>query len=786
MIQDGSTISHYRIISRLGAGGMGVVYKARDTRLDRDVALKFLPVELSGDYGSNERFVREARAASAMNHPNVCPVFDIGETDEGRVFIVMPLYAGNTLKYRLMDGPLEATVALEVTRQVAQGLAAAHDRGIVHRDIKPDNIMVTDEGRAVILDFGLVKLVGALDLTKSGSTVGTAFYMPPEQVRAEDVDSRADLWSLGVVFYQMLSGVQPFEGDYEQAVTYAILNHEPDFQADAIAPYAEVLKRLLAKDRNERFSTATELIQALEPKAANQSQARSVEARSGVLDRKRTWVGIGVVAALVTSGTIVVGLLGPRAASESGVGPESGSFRRAIAVLPFTNLKSDPDTDFLGYAMADQVIGSLSYVRNISVRPAGSVRVYQNQRYDARQAGRDLGVHYVVAGNYLSQADRMRLTVEMIEVASNEIIWNQPIEVRSSDVFEIQDIVARALLDRLAVSFSDDERSLMRSDVSSDPLSYEYYLRALSHPRTVEGNGLAIELLEQSLAIDSMFAPAWSELGFRRHGLGMFGMAGPHVSRSSEAAFERALELNPNLLSALADLSTYFTDAGRTDEAYELAVRAIELNPSNAMGHFARGYALRYAGVLDESERSMRMAISLDSTNTRFRSAGITLMLVAKYEDAERAFAIDYGSAYYHGFMGEMRLLQGRPEEAATHFRDAIGLDPSGFQEPRAMAWLSSITGDYERGLAAAKQIERAALLDAEVTYHISHYYCANRDVKSCNRMLRLAIDQGYFNYPNIRSTPFLDAVRGSTEYEESLGIARRKHERFKARHFSH
>ncbi|HUF09759.1 MAG TPA: FlgO family outer membrane protein [Rhodothermales bacterium] len=785
MSQEGSTISHYHIIAPLGRGGMGIVYRGLDTRLEREVALKFLPAELSRDDDANQRFMQEAKAASALNHPSVCPVYDIGETADKRVFIVMPLYIGNTLKYRLVDGPLDASVASEVTRQVAQGLMAAHERGIVHRDIKPDNIMVTDEGRAVILDFGLAKLIGGLDLTRTGSTVGTAFYMAPEQIRGEEVDARADLWSLGVVFYQMLTGTRPFDGDYEQAVSYAILQYEPDFQAPALEPYAHVLKRLLAKDKSERFSTANELILALEPRVADRTPLPPAGGRKSFLLGKRTWVGIAIFAALAAALAVVRQAADPSTQPAADVSAkETGSTRRAIAVLPFTNLRSDPQTDFLGYAMADQVIGSLSYVRNINVRPAGSVRVYQNQRYDAHQAGKELGVHYVVSGNYLSQDDRMRLTVELIDVASNEIVWTQPIEVRSSDVFEIQDIVARALLDRLEVSFSEDERSRMQSDVSSDPLAYEYYLRALSHPRTVEGDGLAIELLEQSLAVDSMFAPAWSELGFRRHGLGMFGMAGPKVSRSSEAAFERALELNPDLLSALADLSTYFTDAGRTDEAYEMAMRAIELNPSNAMGHFARGYALRYAGVMDESERSMRMAMSLDSTNTRFRSAGITLMLIGKYDDAEKAFAIDYGSAYYHGFMGEMRLLQNRPDEAAMHFRKAVSLDWEGLEGPRAMAGLASLSGDYQRGLAVAKQFEQASLLDAEVTYRNSHRYCAHRDLDSCNRLLREAIDQGYFNYPDIKSTPFLNLIRGTPAFEESLEQARQKHEQFKARHF--
>jgi len=215
----GQIISNYEIIEQLGEGGMGVVYKARDTKLDRDVALKFLPPDLSRDQEANERFMQEAKAASALNHENVCVVYDIKETEDGRLFIVMPLYDGQTLKYRYEAGSLDSDQAVDIVRQIASGLAAAHDKGITHRDIKPANIMVTDSGRVIILDFGLAKLTGGLDLTKTGSTVGTAFYMSPEQVRGESVDARADLWSLGVVFYQLLTGKRPFDGEYEQAVS---------------------------------------------------------------------------------------------------------------------------------------------------------------------------------------------------------------------------------------------------------------------------------------------------------------------------------------------------------------------------------------------------------------------------------------------------------------------------------------------------------------------------------------------------------------------------------------
>ncbi|MGA7304517.1 MAG: FlgO family outer membrane protein [Rhodothermales bacterium] len=777
----GQTIDNYKILSQLGSGGMGVVYKARDTRLDRLVALKFLPPDLSRDDEANERFMQEAKAASALHHPNICAIHDIKETDDGRLYIVMPLYEGQTLKYRLQDGPLDHDSAVDIVRHIASGLGAAHKKGIVHRDIKPANVMVTDSGRVIILDFGVAKLTGGLDLTKTGSTIGTAYYMSPEQVRGETVDARADLWALGVVFYQMLTGRRPFEGDYEQAVSYSILNSEPTVDADSVGGQGEVLRRLLAKNRDERFSSADELISELEP------LKRGSEIPSQQEKEPHSTKVLYVVTAVVLVAALVVVILRPWQSNPAQTANEhvSEPTRHAIAVLPFINLRSDPETDFLGYAMADQVIASLSYVQNVNVRPASSVRVYQDKEYNARDAGRSLSVDYVVTGNYLRQAERMRLTVEMVDVDADEIIWTEPIDVESSDVFEIQDIVTQKVLEQLKVSFSDDERGRMQIDVSADPVAYEYYLRAISYPRTREGDQKALDLLDQSLALDSTFAPAWGQLGWRRHALGMFGMVGEQMSRSAEAAFKKALELNPELISALVDVSTYYTDSGRTDEAYELALRAIQINPNNALGHFARGYSLRYAGMMEESEREMRAALALDSTNTRFRSAGITLMVNGRYEDARRAFAIDAPSPYFYGFTAETYLAEGKVDEAIPLFERAELLGPGQVPGLRATAFLGYLSGDHEKGLAAARKIEAAHVVDAETDHYVATYYCINGDSDACLRNLERAVKNGYFNYEYMRDRARLDLIRGTPEFDKILEVARQKHERFKKKYFS-
>jgi serine/threonine protein kinase/tetratricopeptide (TPR) repeat protein len=787
MSLEGKTISHYEVISQLGSGGMGVVYKAHDTRLKRDVALKFLPTELSRDDGANERFMQEAQAASALNHQNVCSIYDIKETEDGRLYIVMPIYDGNTLKYRIDDGDLSQEQAVDIAQQIAEGLAAAHKKGIVHRDIKPANIMLTDDGRVIILDFGLAKLAGGLDLTKTGSTVGTAFYMSPEQVRGEKVDRRADLWSLGVVFFQLLTGKRPFEGDYEQAVSYAILNHEPLAGSELPDDIVGILDRLLNKDQERRFESASEVASILKSHASSEQPVPDlIERKKSFILGKSTFIGIAAFLALA----VVLALLQPwkssvsdqasYLASRSAAEPE----RHSIAVLPFINLRSDPETDFLGYATADQVIGSLSYVRNLNVRPASSIRQYDGTTYDAREAGEQLQVDFVVAGNYLRQADRMRLTVEMVDVSANEIVWKEPIEVASGDVFAIQDIVSQTVLEKLEVVFSQQERDLMQADVSSNPLAYEYYLRAVSHPRTADGNQLALELLEQSLALDSTYAPAWSEMGFRRHSLGMFGLAGGDMSRSAEVAFERALALNPELISAIVDISTYYPDSGRTDEAYELAQRAIEINPNNAMGHFARGYATRYAGMMEESEREMRIAIDLDSTNVRFRTAGNTFLITKQYDDARRAFAIDAPNPYWIWGTGLTYLQEGRREDAKRILERSGPLEGGGLPNATSVAYLAYMAGDTTTGLAAARMVESAKVVDGEADYYIALFYCLAGDTRGCLRNLEKAVERGYFNYTNLQDNMFLEPVSDTPEFAVILEKARVKHERFRTKYF--
>lgn len=771
----GRRIAQYEISGKLGSGGMGVVYAARDTRLNRAVALKFLPPAWSQDVDAKSRFLREARAASALDHPNIYTIFEIGETDDGSLFIASPLYDGETLKKRLEAGQLSPDAARDLLRQLLEGLAAAHEAGIVHRDVKPANIMVTNGGVVKLLDFGLAKLGVEAHLTREGTTLGTAAYMSPEQASGAAVDHRADLWSVGVVLYEMLTGERPFKGDYEQAVIYSVINEEPapvrTKRSDLPADLDEIVGRLLSKSPEDRFQNARDALMALGEDATLAPQRPP---------RKLVAAAVGVVVALMIGGLVWLATpdRGQSVRSAAEVAPDAR--RSAIAIMPFSNLNDDPETDFLKYALADRIIGSLSYVRELLVRPSSSIRSYVDQAYSTRSVGSELSVDYLLNGTYMRQADEMRLTIELVDVSSDEIIWTEPVQLKYENAFQIQDAVSEKVLRRLQVEFSDVERRHMTYDVSKDPLAYDYFLRAISFPETDEGNRRAVEMLERAVGLDPGYAPAWNQLGFRLQRVGQYSLGGEDPVARAEKAFKKAIELNPNLLEALGNLSTLYTDDGRTIEALQLADRMLEINPSSALGHFARGYALRYAGMTDESVQAMNLAIALDSTDARLRSAGITFIVAGRLDEAERAFRIDAGGFYSDGWVGEVKVRKGQLDDGLRRLQRVAEEDPDGLMGLWAKGIVSALQGEYDAGLVAARRWEESSLVDVEAHYYNASLYCLNGDVDSCIRLLQRAVAGGYYNVDNLLNDRFTEAARADPRFDAIVKLARSKNERFR------
>ncbi len=723
---------------------MGVVYRAIDSRLGRDVAIKLLPRRVGDKSPERERLRIEARAAASLNHPNIATIYSIEESDEG-VFIVMEYVEGRELREVIANETLSEQEVVDTAIQIAEGLQAAHRKGVVHRDIKPSNIMIKGDGTVKIMDFGLARIGAGADLTQSGTTIGTVAYMSPEQVRAETLDHRTDIWSFGVLLYEMLTGKRPFTGDYDQAVLYAILNADLAPLADQLgeaAALGKVVARALEKSRESRYPDMREVVSDLAlAKSDVSSDSRSETSLSG-----------------------------------------STKAPPGLAVLPFASIKKDPDTEFLGFALADQIIGALAYVTGVVVRPSSSVRKYQHQSVDAPTAGRELHVEFVLTGYYLKDGDTIRVNMELVEVQSDEMVWRESLTVSYDTVFELQDIASDKVLKGLKVRFSDREKDRIQADVPRDPMAYEYYLRAVACPLNLEDSRLAIKMLEQCVALDPNYAPAYTELGYRIDLVAADAMLGVAEHQKAEAAFRKALSLNENLLSALWHLSFQYTNVGKSAEAAEFIARMFRVSPGNAMAHFARGYLYRYTGLLEEAKRDIEKALDLDPKNPRFRSAGFTYVYLGEYRKAYEVFDLDRDGTLGIAWKGMSLFLMGETGRAIEYLDRAAKMDPNGYIGMRHAGISAYIKGDAEEGLRIIRELEEANPFDSdsEHWYLIGNAFGLMGDTASCLRALERAVEGGFFSYPCLVRDPQLDSVRGDERFERLLALAKEKHEAFR------
>ena len=709
----GSTVSRYRIVSKLGGGGMGVVYDAQDSELGRHVALKLLPEGAVATPESLERFKLEARAASALNHPHICTIYDVG-THEGRPFLVMERLEGKTLREALGGEPMPIETVLKLGEQIADALDAAHHAGIVHRDLKPANLFITDRGEAKVLDFGLAKLVaaesgaggenptlGSQTLTALGTTLGTLDYMSPEQARGERVDARTDLFSFGVVLYEMLTGRRPFEGKSPPEVLAAILRTEAEkpsrWNAEVSPRLDEIVLEALEKDPALRFQTAADLRSALKRLRRDANATAHAGARDpGSASRptaaprtrspRRIWVGVGAATILAAIGYAAWRGAGtptrPSVARQAPETPESLASSspgptappdRSIAVLSFVNMSSDPEQEYFSEGISEELLNLLAKIPELRVTSRSSAFSFKGQNLAIREIGERLRVAHVLEGSVRKSGNRVRITAQLVETASDTHVWSNTYDRTLDDIFAIQEEIAGDVVKQLKVTLLGAAPRVKQTD----PQAYALFLQAgqLTRQRTPQSLAESRALLEKALAIDPAYAPAWASLAWNYAFETVFAERPTEEGyRLADAAVHKALAIDPGWAPAYALLGRIAVGRGDLFEAARQLERALALEPANLSILIDSSRLLRILGRPREEGAILEFVIERDPVSeaswnflaVSYRYAGRTKDSIAA---ARKVLELNpkRGTAHYQ--LGVALLAAGDAEAALEAFR---------------------------------------------------------------------------------------------------------------------
>jgi non-specific serine/threonine protein kinase len=790
------TISHYKILEKIGAGGMGVVYKAEDIKLKRTVALKFLPPELTRDPEAKKRFLHEARAASALDHPNICNIFEIDETDDGQLFIAMGYYEGQTLKEKISGGgenggsPLPIHEAINITIQIAEGLNKAHQKDIIHRDIKSANIMITDEEVVKILDFGLAKLRGATKLTKEGTTLGTVAYMSPEQASGDKVDHRSDIWSLGVILYEMITGQLPFKGEYEQAVMYAIMNEEPEpitgLRTGIPLELEIMINKVLSKNLSERYQNLEELIVDIKRVKKNLTTGEKypISKRKPKPFKKQSATAVIALLIIIIAGyfTLIKKSIINEPEIQKTVKKSSitqTKWKNSIAVLPFSNISADKEQEYFCDGMTEDIITKLTHIQNLKVISRTSVMQYKNTTKTIKQIGRELAVNNILEGSVRKEKSRIRITAQLIRVADDAHLWAKNYDRNLESVFDVQDEVSKTIAETLKVTLTPEILLSFQSDRPKNIQAYEYYLKGLHifHSRFFisfkdEDFKAARRMLTKALEIDPEFTKAYNRLIYF-HALHFVLLRKESDIKMMKIYADRAVKLDPHSAMGYAGLGLTTAFKGNFDKAYPLYKKALKINPNDPIIHYQ---IVAFYIPLKLYNKAFEFCIRAMEVDPLYFPSYLTgarcQFYLGNYEKCEyylkQAFEILPNQLNLIDLFAQFFLRQKKFDQANEWIKKLEAVRPDSNTVKRLRSILFALTGNEEKALAAGYESEELYSIlgmKEEAINYLQKYL----DKNSLRYNYLYLLHSPY--YDNLRNDPRFQKImeKAKTLYEERL-----------------
>ena len=811
----GSKLGNYKILEKLGEGGQGTVYRAIDSKLGRTVVIKVLPAELTSKEANLKRFEREARLASALDHPNICTIFDLNEIN-GVHFISMQFIEGRNVRQLVNGRPLSLESALSITLQTAEALAAAHSRGIIHRDIKAENVMVTPTGQVKVLDFGLAKLVDEdaarssgihhTELTEVGIPYGTATYAAPEQARGDRVDARADIFSTGVLLYEMLTGSWPFKGQTAVDVRHAVLHEEPAQLADVRPGHVpprlqQIVDKALAKDPRNRYQKislfaddlrslirelGTEALPGLDDSIAPIAPKHLTAANP--VSRAWQWLTGAKAGDSFSSGSRRWSTPPTEDETPASVADHE---RKSVAILPFKNVGNDREVDFYQFSLADAVITELARVRSLVVRPSSVIVKYQNRQVDPGEAGRELSVDAILTATFLKAGERLRVTAQLLDVTTAEILWSERIDADASDIINVQDTIVKRIVEGLRLELSPDEEVDLGKGGTVNAAASEEYLRGrdalanfIYHTIKREDLDSAIENFRRAIEIDPKFALAYSALGscYVNRVLKGLGQAGDH--EKAKLAFKRALALDPKLLEARRHMVFIYLTGGQKQKA-RAEVELLRAEYPNDPGvQFVRGVVARLDGEYERALRSFDRMVRLNPSErvlASYNRARI-FMYQKNYEDALReldeGMAVEPEHPMIQVFRARVLYYRGEIDSAVRILNHVLERHPHMDGMRPVLAICLSAQGHHTQ---ANEQLTHKVRQVAEADYDISYwlgsaYLLQGRQVEAL-RWLETAINLGNENYRWFETDPDWADLHNDPRFHELIDRIKKQRE---------